>query len=460
MLLISRLSSPLLCSLTDSGLSDPSRLSLPAQVFLAFVRDSRNKASRLDAAKELKNVVMFNQAVVTPLVKSVRGGRAEAAAAEIAELLKEAKAAAAAEEAQEALAKGAAVDAANATVDVTAQAAQADDVASMNKVAEAAKAEAEAQQKEITLADDLPISQRQELYKSFLLYCLTGDQVYAPMGTTITIERDQSEFVRLSQLGEVLGLNMMEVADVHRGLAEQAFRSNAETILADGMLTSDKKEKLDELQKQLSLPADVAAKVITGITSGKLTSNVQAQIATGKLTLDEVEALAQNGVDVENVIGAELRMSLFRKEVERQLTSGSGSFDAVRMLERAPEVLKLEVAKVKVEVGKIANEKKRNQLVQAVSFLRQKNTDMVVRSAANLVACAQAAPGGAALEWPVKEELFDVYSVMALTNQGGVKLEAIATLLGIDAATRARLDEVVAKGGFKLEVEQFKEALY
>lgn len=424
------------------------------KVFLAFVRDSRNKANRLDAAKELKNIVMFNQVVVTPLVKSVRGAKMEAAASEIAELLKEAKAAAAEEEKKEKEAAG--VDASTATVDVTAQ----DDVASMNKVEAAAKSEAEGTQKEITLAQDLPIGQRQELYRTFLLYCLTGDQVYAPMGTTITIERDQSEFARLSQLGEVLGLNMMEVADVHRSLAEQAFRSNAENILADGMLTSDKKEKLDELQKQLGLPQEVAQKVITGITSGKLTSNVQAQIATGKLTLEEIEALAANGVDVENVIGAEMRMSLYRKEVERQLTSGSGTFDTVRLLEKGPNVLKLELKKVQSEVGKIAEEKKRNQLVQAVSFLRQKNKDMVFRSACNLVACAQAAPGGPAVEWPVKEELFDVYSVMSLSTQDGEQRASLARLLGIDDATRSRLDDVVSQGGFKLEVEAFKEALY
>lgn len=426
---------------------------LAKKVFLALVRDSRNKANRLDAAKELKNIVMFNQVVVTPLVKSVRGAKVEAAAAEIAELLKEAKAAAAEEEKKEA---GAAGDASTATVDVT----PVDDVASMNKVEAAVKAEAEAAQKEITLAQDLPLNQRQELYRTFLLYCLTGDQVYAPMGTTITIERDQSEFARLSQLGEVLGMNMMEVADVHRGLAEQAFRSNAENILADGMLTSDKKEKLDELQKQLGLPAEVAQKVITGITSGKLTSNVQAQIATGKLTLEEIEALSANGVDVEQVIGQELRLSLYRKEVERQLTSGSGKFDTQRMLEKGPAVLKLEAKKVQEEVGKIAAEKKRNQLVQAVSFLRQKNREQVFRSASNLVACAQAAPGGAALEWPVKEELMDVYSVMALSKADGESLATLGRLLGLDDATRQRLEEVVAQGGFKLEQEQFKEALY
>ena len=173
------------------------------QVWLGFIRESRNKANRLDAAKELKNVVLFNQYVVTPLVSSIRRSVTEAAAAEIAELLKQAKEAAAAEEAAEA----APVDAASATVDVTPGS-----VSSEAKVAAAAQ-KAEVQlQKEVTLAADLPLNQRQDLYRNYLLYCMTGDQVYAPMGTTITIERDATEFERLSQLGDVLGLSPLDVS--------------------------------------------------------------------------------------------------------------------------------------------------------------------------------------------------------------------------------------------------------
>ena len=56
------------------------------------------------------------------------------------------------------------------------------------------------------------------------MFCMTGDQVNAPMGVRINIERDQSEFKRLSQLGDILGLNMMEVGQVHKDLADKAFR--------------------------------------------------------------------------------------------------------------------------------------------------------------------------------------------------------------------------------------------
>ena len=80
-------------------------------------------------------------------------------------------------------------------------------------------------QKEINLAEDLQLRDRQDIYRNFLLYCMSGDVVALPMGSTVTIERDTSEFKRLSELGDVLGLGQFDVAHVHRELAETAFRN-------------------------------------------------------------------------------------------------------------------------------------------------------------------------------------------------------------------------------------------
>ena len=80
-------------------------------------------------------------------------------------------------------------------------------------------------QKEITLANDLALRDRQDIYRNFLLYCMSGDTVALPMGSTVVVERDESEFARLSQLGEVLGLSQFDVAHVHKELAETAFRN-------------------------------------------------------------------------------------------------------------------------------------------------------------------------------------------------------------------------------------------
>ena len=54
-------------------------------------------------------------------------------------------------------------------------------------------------QKQITLANDLQLRDRQDVYRNFLLYCMSGDVVALPMGSTVTIESDTIEFKRLSQ---------------------------------------------------------------------------------------------------------------------------------------------------------------------------------------------------------------------------------------------------------------------
>ena len=445
------------------------------KVWLSIVRESRNKASRLDAAKELRNLVLYNSAVVTPLVTSLKGkSSADLAAQELAEILKEAQAMTDKEDAEAAAAAAAAAGAAagsdtpasEAVIDVPPQAAAAGEggasSSSEAKVAAAVKAEtAPSAQKDITLRDDLPLNQRQELYRSFLLFCMTGDQVYAPMGSTITIERDASEFARLSQLGDVLGLNPFEVSEVHRGLAEQAFRANAQQLLGgDGLLTRDKTEQLGELQKQLGLPDETAQKVIRGITSGKQTANLQALVATGKLTLEDVESMAAGGVDVGNALSADLRMGLFRKEVEKALTNGAGLWDGPRWLDSAPAALGLDAAKAASEVTKVAGDKRRAQLVQAVALLRQRDTAAVLSSLANLRAATQAVGAGAkAMEWPVKEELMDLYSVAAAAHAPEDQLAALASTLALDDATCASLRSMVASGQFKLEKAE-AEALY
>lgn len=53
-----------------------------------------------------------------------------------------------------------------------------------------------------------------EIYKTYLMFCMSGDVVNLPMGGTIVVERDEQEFARLSQLGDLLGLGPMDVYKV------------------------------------------------------------------------------------------------------------------------------------------------------------------------------------------------------------------------------------------------------
>ncbi len=46
----------------------------------------------------------------------------------------------------------------------------------------------------------------------------------------VVVERDASEFARLSQLGDILGLTPLEVSSVHSQLAEQAYRNQVQQV--------------------------------------------------------------------------------------------------------------------------------------------------------------------------------------------------------------------------------------
>lgn len=49
-------------------------------------------------------------------------------------------------------------------------------------------------QKEITLAKDLDAKDRLDIYRNFLLYCMSGDVVALPMGSTGRILHDEQQF--------------------------------------------------------------------------------------------------------------------------------------------------------------------------------------------------------------------------------------------------------------------------
>ena len=72
-----------------------------------------------------------------------------------------------------------------------------------------------------------------------------SDAVRAP---AVVVERDESEFARLSQLGDILGLNVMEVGQVHKELAEQAFRNQVSRIKrqADALLAAEHAPRLPD----------------------------------------------------------------------------------------------------------------------------------------------------------------------------------------------------------------------
>lgn len=173
-------------------------------VFITYVKRSRSAGSRVESARELKKMVIFSNLVVSELIADIRG---DSPAPEKKEEEKKPE----------------------AHIDLDNE--EWESLQSLKKTKPGADIEGRMEkksQKEISLVDELEMRERIDLYRTFLLYCLSGETTGMPMGTQIVTQRDNTEFVRLGQLGSLLGLTPKEVGDVHKGLAEQAFKQQAQ----------------------------------------------------------------------------------------------------------------------------------------------------------------------------------------------------------------------------------------
>lgn len=324
------------------------------RIFVIYIKRARAAENRTEAAKELKKLITFNTLVVTELVADIKGESSDTSEEE--PIKEEEKQTDEDEEEWESL----------------------ETLKKITPSKELAEKMGKPGQTEINLKDDLPERDRTDLYKTYLLYCLTGEVTKIPFGASITTKKDDSEYVLLSQLGGILGLTTKEIVDVHRGLAEQAFRQQAEVILADGQLTKARIEQLNEVQKQVGLPSEYAQKIIKNITTTKMAAAIETAVAQGKLNIKQIRELKEASVDLDNMISESLRENLFKKTVDEIFSSGTGEFDAEEVYEKIPADLSINAEKARRVVHELARNRLSNSLIQAVSLLRQKNRQGVV----------------------------------------------------------------------------------
>jgi len=447
------------------------------RAFITYITKARNQKNRLESAKELKKLVYFNTMVVGPLldgIKSEETKEKEAKAAkEFEELMEQArkmeedkkKQEAGEDTEEQAESSAEAKEGEESGDEEKEEGVQPSTLAKTQAAADAgpsqelkdAGVEMMKSQKEINVAEDLDKRDRLDIYRNFLLYCMSGDVVTLPMGSTMVVERDQSEFQRLSQLGDVLGLSQVDVMEVHQGLAEQAFRNQVQQVLADGILSKEKTEYLKDMQQKMGLTDEKAQKVIKGVQNEKMIREMNASKRAGSLSLDKMMEMVDSGVDVTNFVSEEMRTQLFRQKIEQILTDGTGNFNTDEILKELPEKLGLQEKKVQTIVSEVAGTRKRTTLVQAISYLRQKRLDEAVQNVNNLVACNRANPVEKAMEWAQREELLDMYSVYLVKDKDEAKQGEVQKLLGITDEEAKSLKDLVASGGFTLEQEAENE---
>ncbi|XP_061354304.1 protein TIC110, chloroplastic-like [Gastrolobium bilobum] len=384
-------------------------------IFINYIKRARAAGSRTESAKELKKMIAFNTLVVTELVEDIKG---ESADVSTEEPVKE---------------------------DMTlTEDEEWDSLQTLKKIRpnkELVAKLGKPGQTEITLKDDLPERDRTDLYKTYLLFCITGEVTRVPFGAQITTKKDDSEYVLLNQLGGILGLSGKEIVEVHRSLAEQAFRQQAEVILADGQLTKARVEQLNNLQKQVGLPQEYAQKIIKSITTTKMAAAIETAVTQGRLSMKQIRELKEANVDLDNMVSEKLRETLFKKTVDDIFSSGTGEFDEEEVYEKIPSDLNINKEKARGVVRELAQSRLSNSLIQAVALLRQKNREGVVSSLNDLLACDKAVPSQI-LSWEVPEELADLYTIYLKSDPTPENLSRLQYLLGINDSTAAALREM------------------
>ncbi|EPS69416.1 hypothetical protein M569_05346 [Genlisea aurea] len=386
------------------------------KIFINFIQRARAAGSRTESAKELKKMILFNSLVVTELVADIKGESTATQEPKTSEVEKE-------------------------EVDDEWESLQ-----SIRKTRPGQDNNVGKQgQKEINLKDDLSERDRADLYKTYLLFCLTGEVTRIPFGAQITTKKDDTEYLFLNQLGGILGLTDKEIVEVHRGLAEQAFRQEAEVILADGQLTKGRIEQLNELQKNVGLPPQYAQNIIKSITTTKLSAALETAAGRGRLSIKEIRELKENGVDVDNMLSVSLRENLFKKTIDDIFSSGTGDFVEEEVYHRIPLDLNIDPSKAKGVVRELARSRLSNSLIQAVALLRQRNHQGAVKSLNDLLACDRAVPSSP-LSWELPEELADLFLVYLKSDPSPEKADRVKYLLNISDSTAESLAAVKDDG--------------
>ncbi|KAG2537301.1 hypothetical protein PVAP13_9NG259400 [Panicum virgatum] len=406
------------------------------KLFLSYIQRAKEAGNRIETAKELKKLISFNTVVVSELLADIKGELSPTAETEASS--------------------------------VTSESEGEDDEYEWESLETLRKTRPDKElkeklrksvQKEITLKDDIPLRDRTELYETYLMFCITGETTNVSFGTAISTKKDDSEFLMLKQLGDILGLTRKEAQDVHIKFTEKAFVQQAEVILADGKLTEAKADQLAKIQKQFGLPTENAQKIIKGITTTKLSSAIEASVARGQIGIQQVRGLKEANFQLDSLISESLRESIYRKTVEEIFSSGTGDFDEEEVYVKVPADLIISAEKAKSIVQDIAKVRLENSLVQAIALLRQKKRDNVLSSLNDLLACDTAVPASQPLSWPTPGELDDLYAIYLKSIPKPEKLSRLQYLLGISNEKANKIRDAASEGTLPIAAAEEKEEL-
>lgn len=210
------------------------------KIFFNHIQRSQACGNLVEAAKELDRMVAFNNLVVTSLVADIEG---------------------------ESPALGSMI-----SDDLVMEEAETEDgewesIQSLKKARQNKGSFGKQSQTVIDLKNDLPEEDRQEIYKKYLLYCLSAEVTRNPCGAEHNSKTNEYEYFSLSQLGGILALTDKAIVEAHKTVAEHQFWQDAEVILTDPSTSPEKKvASLNELQTKVGLPFEYSEQIAKCIT--------------------------------------------------------------------------------------------------------------------------------------------------------------------------------------------------
>ncbi|GAB4860219.1 hypothetical protein Ancab_011698 [Ancistrocladus abbreviatus] len=140
------------------------------KIFINYIKQTRAAGSCTESAKVLEKMIAFNTLVVTELVADIKGESSDSNTEEPA----------------------------NEQEKLTEEDEEWESLQTLWKTRPDKELEAKigkSGQTEITLKDDLPERDRTDLYKTYLLFCLTGKVTGIPFGAQITTKKDNTEYL-------------------------------------------------------------------------------------------------------------------------------------------------------------------------------------------------------------------------------------------------------------------------
>jgi hypothetical protein len=176
------------------------------KVLMQFVSAYRNKIKRHDASKELRNMILFSNFVVSPILDDGQGNGEK-------NLISRS-------EQKDKHPKVWKIDSFNKKNEKNISLQESSYQLAYHKI----------HGKKLNLIFDLDLKDRLIIYKNYLQYCITGDVVKLGLGSTIVLEKNQKEFAYLKKLGDILGLNNLNIANTHQNIAETAFKMQEKQI--------------------------------------------------------------------------------------------------------------------------------------------------------------------------------------------------------------------------------------